>query len=197
MTHHRTPLTRGLLIVLALALTAGGCRQEKPRLESGEISRYETRDPRPLPVIYDEFAEQLAQDFAQDMSTIKGREGINSRVTIAFGDIVNKTGNVSSSEFEMIRNSMRTRLTQSEMVQREVRFVENRARMNALIRTETGQTAEVDRIDLDNAWVLNMDVLRASRGRFNEYQAYVRLVDFRTGTILFERQYQSRQVRQR
>lgn len=186
-----------VVVALGLSTMTTGCSQEKPRLERGEVSRHETRSPQILPTTFEEFAEQLAQDFAQDLTQIKSEQGIEQRVTIAFGDIQNRTGIVSSSEFEIIRNSMRARLIQSPFIRREARFVESRARMNALIRTETGQMDEVDRIELANSWVLNMDVLRAGRDRMNLYAVYARLVDFRTGEIVFEREYQSKQVQQR
>lgn len=198
----RTGQFLSLTLCLAALSVGVGCKSVKERPVSGRVgdgvtTKYERRDQRVLPVTLNEFADQAAQQIAQDISEIKLFTDMPERVTIVFGDIANKTQIVSSADFEKVRSDIRSTLINSNLVRREARFIESRARMNALIARESGQPgAEVPAIDLATAWVLNMDVYRVGRHRANEYYMEVQLVHFQTGEILFSNKYESKQVQE-
>ena len=165
------------------------------RIEVGQTTRDEIRHRGPILSGYNEFADTLAQDLAQEITQIKHEQGLDGRVTIAFGDIANKTRIVSSDEFEIIRNSLRTRVTQSPFMRQHTRWVDHRALTDALIQRETNGAQRADTIDIDSSLALNMDMLRADREGTQLYAFYVRLTHFRTREIVFEREYLAKQVR--
>ncbi len=191
------PLAAALVITLFTGCARPRAGDPHGRIEPGQTTRDEVRHRSPILSGYIEFADVLAQDLAQEITQIRAEQGIEGRVTVAFGDIANKTGIVPTDEFEIIRNRLRTHVTQSPFMRQSTRWVDDRRLADALIQRELNGAGapRADVIDIDNSLALNMDMLRADRGGTQLYAFYVRLSHFRTREVVFEREYLAKQVR--
>jgi hypothetical protein len=198
-------------VVLAGVAVLGGCAQP-PRGEHN--GRVEVTDTTPAEkysrevqiTAQHEFSDQVAQQLAADLSTIPElNQGY--RVTVVFGDIVNKTGVVPTSEFEAFRTRIRSKLMQSQNVLKNVRFIENRARLDALRQREMGGGGDILQEGAKSAstlnpkytYFLNGEMYRAVRGQAEEVNAYYmtyNLMSAEDGTLVWEsNQYSVKQVR--
>ena len=192
-----------LVGVWGAVLALGGCAQP-PRGDTGgrvDVTRTtpaERNDPQVLPAALFEFSDAVSQQLVADLRTIP-ELNTGSRIKVVFGDIVNKTGIVPTSDFEAFRTRIRGSLMQSGRVRETTRFVEMRQRMDDLIRRETGRAATeqanregryVERKDLDPAstYFLNGEMYRVDRGndRVNVYMLNFTLTKMDDGTIIWQ-----------
>jgi len=146
-----------------------------------------------------EFSDQVAQQLAEDLAQVPelNRGG---RVTVVFGDIVNRTQVVPTSEFEGFRTRIRSKLMQSNHILKNVRFVENRARLESLRSRELGGDGKgAAGLDAASTFFLNGEMYRGTRGAYeevNEYLMSYNLMSADTGEIVWHsRQYAVKQVR--
>jgi len=192
-------------VVLAGVLVLGGCAAQAPRGEHN--GRVETTDTTPAEkyspevqlTAQHEFTDQVAQQLAADLSQVPelNRGG---RVTVVFGDIVNRTQIVPTSEFEGFRTRIRSKLMQSQNILKNVRFIENRARLESLRSRELGgDGARTSSVDPASTFFLNGEMYRATRGareEVNEYLMSYDLMSADTGEIVWHsQQYAVKQVR--
>ncbi len=165
------------------------------RVDPSRTTPAERNDARVLPSAMFEFGDGVAQQLANDMKDIPELNG-EYRATVVFGDINNKTGIVSSNDFEAFRTRIRGQLMQSRNVLKNVRFVESRARVNDLIRRETGTGGDLlqegtrkERAELNAAYTyfLNGDMYRVERGgnAVNLYMMNFNLTNMETGEIIW------------
>jgi hypothetical protein len=190
---------------------AGGCASGPPRGENP--GRVEVTDTTPAekysPEVHitaqHEFSDRVAQQLAADLSEVPALNEHGFRNTIVFGDIVNKTSIVPTSEFEAFRTRVRAKLMQSQRVLKNVRFVESRARLDAIRQREgngdgsQGGFASGAQFNPKYAFMLNGEMYRAARGpaaEVNEYLMTYNLVSWDTGEIVWESEpYAVKQVR--
>ncbi|HYF14405.1 MAG TPA: hypothetical protein VD971_04950 [Phycisphaerales bacterium] len=184
----------GLVAVLA------GCQQPPRGNTGGRIDPVRTTpaemgDPRVLPTALFEFSDQVAQQLAADLKDVPELSG-EYRATVVFGDIANKTGIVPTSDFEAFLKRTRQSLMQSRNVLRNVRFVENKARVDQLIRRESSSSQDLlqegrrtERADLnpDHTYFLNGEMYRVERGgsAVNLYMLSCNLVRMSDGEIVW------------
>ncbi len=155
-----------------------------------------------------EFSDQVAQQLAADLSNVPElNKGYRS--TVVFGDIVNKTGVVPTTEFEAFRMRIRSKLMQSQMVLKNIRFVENRARLDSLRQRELGGSGDVLQegsagsgttpLNPQYTYFLNGEMYRASRGTRDEVNMYLmsyNLTNAQTGELVWTNSpYEVKQVR--
>lgn len=207
----RTALTGVFLLALALA----GCEAIPPagsrggRVEVTDTTAAEQNSRQVLPTALIEFSDQVTQQLVEDMRQIPELNG-PYRATIVFGDINNKTGIVNTADFEGFRNRVRQKLMQSRTVLTNVRFVENRARMEALRAREggggqdllqqgTGSAAAGDPLNPQYTFFLNGDMYRITRGAqedVNLYQLSFNLTNMQSGELIWTNSpYEIKQVR--
>jgi len=201
------------LITLATAMlmfAALGCNKSnktepppyKGRVGVGQTTTGEIRDPRVQATALVEGSDEMAQAFAKDLAQMEEVVALNARgerATILMGDINNKTDIVSSDEFEMMRSRIRNTLLQSSYVKDKVRFVERRGRVGRIAESELGPqpdgaVVEVPSYDRRTAYFLNGDFYRIGRGSTNQYYMEFHLDSVTTGTLVFSKRYEVKQV---
>ncbi len=199
-------LSSSLLVAAALAALLAGCAQPPRgsyggRVSTDQTSVPETQDARILPVALMEFSDQASRDLAQDLGGLPeiGAQGApGGRSVIILGDINNKTGIVSTDEFEMTKKRIRNNLLQSKYARSKVQWVENRARLaNIAAREGVGDTdvpAGPEAYPAKHTFTVNMDVYRINRGAVNQYYMEAQLVSFGTNEIIFAKRYEIKQI---
>jgi PBP1b-binding outer membrane lipoprotein LpoB len=211
ITMHATTRTILSTALGALALVVfTGC-QPPPgdtggRVDVTRTTPAERRDARVNTASLFEFSDQVAQQLASDLAAVPELND-QYRATIVFGDIVNKTGIVSTNDFEAFRTRIRGRLMQSRNVLKNVQFVENKARADDLIRRETGSSGDLLQegtrqerapLNADYTYFLNGNMYRVERGgnTVNTYLMNFELTHMKTGAIIWTNEpYEVKQVR--
>jgi PBP1b-binding outer membrane lipoprotein LpoB len=190
--------------VAVLTVGLGGCVQpprgeNNGRVEMTDTTPAERSSPEVQLTAQHEFSDDVAQQLAMDLSNVPelNRGG---RVTVVFGDIMNKTGIVPTTEFEGFRTRIRSKLMQSQNVLKNVRFVENRARLESLRSREMGGNGGgAAALDPASTFFLNGEMYRGTRGaqeEVNEYLMSYDLMSADTGEIVWHsRQYAVKQMR--
>lgn len=188
----------GLGAVLA-AVSMVGCPPKGT--SAGRVDPTTTTDAdrgsrKVLPVALMEFSDEVPRQLAQDLADLPIVRDTSGRVTVLMGDLNNKTGIVSSSEFEMVRSRIRNNLLQSDYVKQKLRFVESRDRMGWLMERELGSTEGAPASEEASvAYTLNGDFYRIERGDTNLYYMEFQLVHFGTNEIVFSKRYEVKQTR--
>lgn len=188
---------RTFCVLAFVGVVVAGCQSSKPApgRSSGRVSPTtttgaEARSPQVLPASLLEFSDQAARELARGLAdrTIYGVSDSDVLVTIVFGDIVNKTQIVPSSDFEMARSQIRFNLLQSDLAKEKIRFIENRQRMEELRSREWGDEPgmTVRRYDPDHTYLLNGTMYRVARGGSNLYAMNFELTNFTNGEIVFQ-----------
>lgn len=199
--------------VVGAALAAGGCATPPAgssggRIEPTRTTRAEEGSRLPSTTELTEFSDSVTQQLVGDLAQVP--EFNQSRGTIVFGDIVNNTGIVPTTDFEAFRTKIRTQLMSTSVAKDRFRFVENRQRYEDLRKRELGGSDVTPedrskapagaRIANDqNTYLLNGEMYRIARGgeTVNLYAMSFNLMRLSDGEIVWEgRQYQSkRQLR--
>lgn len=205
--------------LLAAAVVAGmltGCSSIPPtgsrsgRVEVTDTTAAEANSRQVLPTALVEFSDQVTQQLVADMQQIPELNGAY-RATVVFGDIANNTQVVPTADFEAFRNRIRQKLMQSRSVLANVRFVENRARMEALrareggaggtdlLQQSPGGAAGGDALDPAYTFFLNGDMYRVTRGgqeQVNLYMLSFNLTNMQSGELIWTNSpYEIKQVR--
>lgn len=190
----------GALLIAVVAGASSGCASNNPprgtpsgRVGVGHSTPAEAGDGRVLPADYMDFAGQLASALVADLPTVPAfNQGVRS--TIVYGDIMNKTGNISSAEFELVREKMKNHLMQSQSFRQNFRFLISKAQLEELRAMETGPVGAAvgDRIDQASTYFLNGTMYRVARGDTSLYLMTFQLVSFTTGEIVWTKDYESK-----
>jgi hypothetical protein len=205
--------TRVVGVAGAAALFLGACQQIPPRGESGgrigttTTTFAESASQQVLPVGLMEFADDVTQQLMADLNQVPE---LNSgvRVTVVFGDIQNKTGIVPTSDFEMVRNRIRSNLMQSQSVLRNIKFVEKRRRIEGIREEEQGgqsdllqegaSRTQIAERNPEYTFALNGDMFRVNRGNTNLYTMEFNVMRFVDGALVWNsKQYDIKQVQRR
>ena len=193
-----------------LVLGLAGCQPPKGgtggRVDVSRSTHAERSDPQVLTGSLFEFGDQVSQQLARDLKEVPDLNG-EHKVTVVFGDIVNKTQIVPTSDFEAFQRRVRSQLMQSKNVMSQVRFVEMKGRIDQLMQRETSTASDAarggkapERKDLDPAttFFLNGEMYRIERGgeRVNTYLLRFNLTKMDDGTIVWENsKYEVKQAR--
>ena len=193
-------LFAGLVCVVLL-----GCAQPPPkgkdpgRVEVTNTTPAERSSAEVQLTAQHEFSDLIAQQLAADFQKIPElNQGV--RVTVVFGDIVNKTEVVPTTEFEAFRTRIRQKLMQSQMILKNIRFVENKARVNDLIAREGDGAPGRAALNPKYTYFLNGEMYRSTRAgagqEVNEYQMSYNLTSMDSGEIIWTNSpYDVKQVR--
>ncbi len=188
-------LATGLAAAATLTACAPPPGRDSGRVGVTETTRAERDSAQILPTALVEFSDQVASQLAEDLQDLPELNA-GYRSTVVFGDIVNKTGIVSTTEFEAFRTRIRQDLLQSRAVRDKMRFIESRARLEDLKRREGNQNRDLlqdgsrnTRPDLneDYTYFLNGEMYRVSRGndRTNLYMLSFNLMRMSDGEIVW------------
>lgn len=111
--------------------------EQTRRVEITDTTKAERRSPQVQPAALVEFSDQVAQQLVEDLVALPEFNS-GTRVNVVFGDIVNKTGIVPTSDFEAFRSRVRQKLLQSSVARNRIRWIESRAKVEELRRQELG-----------------------------------------------------------
>ncbi|MBI1190623.1 MAG: hypothetical protein GC200_08110 [Tepidisphaera sp.] len=134
---------RGVAAMAAMATVAGlsACSPPKGeqtrRVEITDTTKAERRSAQVQPAALVEFSDQVAQQLVEDLIALPEFNS-GTKVNVVFGDIVNKTGIVPTSDFEAFRSRVRQKLLQSSVARNRIRWIESRAKVEELRRQELG-----------------------------------------------------------
>ncbi len=125
----KTVGTCGMMVALGAVLTLGACAspprgQQNNRVEVSDTTAAERSDPRVSTAEMGEFEDQVVAQLTEDLRQVP--ELNEYRSTIVFGNLINKTGIVSTTDFEKSRAKIRAKLLQSRYVLQNVRFIESK-----------------------------------------------------------------------
>jgi hypothetical protein len=189
---------------LSVALLLGGCASASPprgnsggRVPLGDSTRAEEGSRLVTTQELSEFRDESAQRFAEEILTLDEFQGPKS--PIVFGDIVNKTGLVPTSDFEAFRTGLRDRLLNSKVLRQRVRWIESRARWEDLRAKELDDkdAGSTDRnLNPENTYFLNAEMYRVARGG-DEVQMYsltFNLMRASDSEILINKTYESKRI---
>jgi PBP1b-binding outer membrane lipoprotein LpoB len=188
------------LTIASVGLLAAGCSPPKGestgRVESTDTTKAERRSSQVSITALTEQSDQVAEQLAADLNSVPEFNG-SYRSTVVFGDIVNKTQIVPTSDFEAFRTKIRNRLMQSQSLRNKMAFVENRARVEELRRREGGGTQDllqqgagrtgVKPLNEEYTYFLNGEMYRVDRGsgQVNLYSMSYNLTKMSTGEIIW------------
>ncbi len=167
--HTRGSLIVGMLLVLG---PLGACNappkgEQTRRVEITDTTKAERRSAQVQPAALVEFSDQVAQQLTEDLIALPEFNS-GQRVNVVFGDIVNKTGIVPTSDFEAFRTRVRQRLINSNVARSRIRWIESRAKMEELRRLELGgaegETGTTTPLNPGMTYFLNGEMYRVERG---------------------------------
>jgi len=172
---------------------------EGGRIDTGVPTRGEQSDPRIYAVTLTEFSDQVSRELVLDLAKTPEVRDLATRATVVLGDLRNKTGIVTTDEFEMVRARIRNNLLQSEYVRDRIRFTTDPSRLAALRDRELGQVDQdqlATGLDPATTFVLIGDFYRIGRGGTNQYYMEFQLVHFLDNAIVFADRYDAKQIQQ-
>ncbi|QOI99771.1 MAG: hypothetical protein HRU70_04450 [Phycisphaeraceae bacterium] len=175
----------------AIALFAGCAAQQGSdggRIPSSESTRAERRSDQVTIQNLDEFADFVAQSVVLDLKDVPEISQSPKRATVIFGDIVNKTGNVPTTDLEAIRRRINQRVARSDVFREKARWVAERRAVESArakegplegsVVVDQGQTI----FDPYHTYYLNFEVFRLNRGNVNDYKMSCTLMRHSDGT---------------
>lgn len=186
----------GLFAAAALLLSA--CQATPPtgtssgRVPVGWSTPAEAGDARPLPDDLIAFSDDWAQSLIRDLPEIPEFADAPSRATIIYGDIVNKTDFVASTDFETVRERIKNQLMKSRTFKNHFRFLISRAQLDELRRREVNDPTMRDRFDQGHTYLLHGTMYRMGRGDTHYFLMTFELVDFLTGEIIWTDDYETK-----
>ena len=194
--------------VLSSLMLWGCASQHHGRVDPYETTYPETRSDRVLPVALLEFSDQVPQQLINDLKQLPEIAGraIDGPATVILGDLKNETGVVPTSDFEAMAQRIRNQLVNAQAVRADLRFVEERARVERIASRERIVTTPAEQpagvrgrfdtgdYDADSTFILIGDFYRIHRGSLNQYYMQFRLVDAATNIIVFSDDYDVKQL---
>ncbi len=192
-----------LLLITLLILPA--C-QEPPRGDSGGRVSVGSTTPgeassglmRTSDLV--EASDDVALALAQDVDHMVDQDFAGQRVTVVLGDIANKTSKMSTTDFEFVRDRVKSKLMDSRVVRDNARFVENRARRESLRQRELGQTGDQKvghtsdlpqpAVNEDYFLFLNGNMYSVDRPDTRLYYLKFELMRSSTGETVFSKDYE-------
>lgn len=208
MRHADEIVRAGAMVALAIALT--GCA-EPPRGDSGgrvavgSTTRGEASSGLMRTADLIEASDRVAAAFAQDVDRLSMGDFNGRRMTVVFGDILNKTSKMPTTDFEFLRDRIKSRLMDSGLVRDNVKFVEGRARRETLRQrelgtttdTRIGHTSELPQpvVNEDYFCFLNGNMYSVDRPDTRLYYLKFELMRSADGETVFSRDYEVKYVR--
>ena len=208
MTDRRLPMPRfararcAMLLPLALVLAIALAACDSPprgdtagRMGATDTHEAEAASPEILPAALIEFSDQVPRRLAQDLAELPRLRDAEGRATVIFGDINNRTGIVSSNDFEMMMRRMRSNLINAPAAKEHLRFVEDRGRMKDLaqrerVASDQGRVADPPNYDPATSYTLNGNFFRVARRGVNLYYMDIELSHFDSNEIVFSDRYE-------
>jgi hypothetical protein len=170
-TQNRPAIRQTLLAIGVLGVFLSACSPPKGeqtrRVEVTDTTKAERRSAQVQPAALVEFSDQVAQQLVADIVALPEFNS-GQRVSVVFGDIVNKTQIVPTMDFEAFRTRVRQKLINSPIARGRIRWIESRAKMEELRRQELGgpegETGATTPLNPGMTYFLNGEMYRVARG---------------------------------
>lgn len=189
--------TTTALLLTATLLTLGCQSEPRGRIEVQEATRAERESGLIQPTALIEFSDEVPRALVRDLAQSPKLAAAPRPIVILMGDINNKTGVVSSDEFELVASRIRSNLINSSAKDQLV-FLERRARVSRLAEREgvlNPDTGTTERATLsgDATYLLSGDFYRVGRSNTNLYTMEFMLVKIDTTELVFSNRYDVKQ----
>jgi PBP1b-binding outer membrane lipoprotein LpoB len=191
------PRSVPILLLIATLLTLGCKTEPRGRIEVQEATQAERESGLIQPTALIEFSDEVPRALVQDLYSSPKLADVPRPIVVLMGDINNKTGVVSSDEFELVASRIRSNLINSS-AQDELVFLERRARVSRLaeregvVNPDTG-TSERALLAGDATYLLSGDFYRVGRSNTNLYYMEFMLVNIQTTELVFSERYDVKQ----
>lgn len=192
-------------VALSAILLAAGCAptgSSSGRIDSRTTTKAERESGKMYTADLDSAADEVAQALVLDLNRLAEEDFGDYRATVIFGDILNKTGTMSTNEFELVRSRIRSKLMGSRDVRNNLRFVEKSRRVQDLNEREYGGGEEdllgegrragnaPERTPKDYTFYLNGDANAIHRGSTKKYYLEFQLSRASDGELVFLKSYE-------
>ncbi len=144
-----------------------------------------------------EASDRIATALTADISRIVERDFAGAKVTVTFGDINNKTSKMPTTDFEFVRDRIKTRVLNSDLALEGLRIVENRARREQLREREQTSGGYMDggprkqpKINEEAFVFLNGDMYSVDRPGTRLYYLKFELMRASDGETVFSKDYE-------
>ncbi len=148
-----------------------------------------------MPAAWLEFSDLSAEQFAADLSELPEFSG-PYRCTLIFGDIINKTGVVSTAEFEQFRTRFRGLLVNSQTFRDVAVFRSSRHQMEQIRRREIGAEEDLLQegrgnsaakpLNPDYTYVLGGEMYATKRADSALYSLSLQLYSFSSNELVWQ-----------
>jgi len=192
----RTPFA---LLPTLLVFLAAGCQSPPPaghssgRLGTGVTTPAEERSGQMYLTDLTEASDRVAESLMRDLNELAENEfkqdGNAYEVTLVYGDIVNKTRNMSTQDFEIVRERIRDTLMGSREFRRHFRIVESKARYESLRAREHGDQGGRE-LNPAFTYFLNGNVMSSERETTKLFYLNFQLLRDSDGEIVFTKKYE-------
>jgi hypothetical protein len=191
-------LPASLLVSLALVSALAACNQGKGRIDPYSTTKEEKAEEKVLTTALLEFSDQVPEVLIQNLYDLPQIRDTPGKVLVLIGDFNNKTGNVPTTDFEMVAQRLRNKLINSGTASNKLTFVEKRRRIERLSDEEKvvgadGQPAEAPAYQAETTYLLLGDFYRTKRADANLYYMQFQLVSTATNAIVFSDDYTVKQ----
>lgn len=171
------------------------------RVEVSDTTRAERKSGQMAGGDLAQASDDVAMALAADINRLAEEDWGKMRVTVTFGDVKNATRAMPTTDFEYVRERIKNKLMRSKLFRDNVKFVENRARMEELNQREYGSTEDplqsggaqspaVERTDLKFAFYLNGDAYGVHRDTTHLYYLAFKLNRASDGEEVFSKDYE-------
>lgn len=163
------------------------------RLGSGVTTPAEMRSGQMYLADLNEASDRVAEALMKDLNDLAENEfkqdGQAYEVTLVYGDIANKTRNMSTQDFEIVRERIRDTLMGSKEFRRHFRVVESKARYESLRAREHGDQGGRE-LNPGFTYFLNANVFSAERGDTRQFYMNFQLLRDSDAEIVFTKKYE-------
>lgn len=191
------------LTLLAMSLTVGCAPKGKSggRIPVSQTTSAEIKAGGPRTADLATASDDVATSLVRDINRLAEEDWGGYRVTLIYGDIVNKTaGRVSTVDFEYVRDRILSLLSKNKSFRDNVKFVRKRARIESLNREElTGDgdplqegndPNRVVRPDAEYVYYLNGDMYGIYRGSTELFYMKFTIDNARDAEVVFSEDYE-------
>ncbi|MDG2054454.1 MAG: hypothetical protein P8J86_07090 [Phycisphaerales bacterium] len=188
-------------IAISLTISCAPKGQASGRIPISQTTSAEVKAGGPLTADLASASDEVATSLVRDINRLAEEDWGGYRVTLIYGDIVNKTaGRVSTVDFEYVRDRILSMLSKNRSFRDNVKFVRKRARIESLNREELtgdgdplqegGDPNKVVRPEAEYVYYLNGDMYGIYRGSTELYYMKYTIDNARDAEVVFSEDYE-------
>ncbi len=202
----RTTCITVAILALSLSVSCAPKGQSSGRIPISETTAAEVKAGGPYTADLATASDEVATSLVRDINRLTDEDWDGYRVTLIYGDIVNKTaGRVSTVDFEYVRDRILSLLSKNKSFRDNVKFVRKRARIESLNREELDGSSDplqegndpnkVVRPDAEYVYYLNGDMYGIYRGSTELFYMKFSIDNARDAEVVFSEDYEVKYAR--